>query len=345
MKKKILVLAMLPVMLLSACGGGGGSDAAAPPIATNPTTPIVTNPTTPTVPPVLTSDLQTVVPAPTYAANAPELQIFEAYNSFRKTLGLGLLVQDARLDATAQNSLKYQALNPDVDRFAIDPKSGRPWFHIQDPLRPGFTGVNELDRARHAQYPGSYVGENGSFAYQSPRGAFDDLIATVYHRYGLMWQFPRDIGIAVGSDVDRTVIMEFGYQSKVQFNDRNYFSFYPGDQQQGVGLAMRAEIPSPVPGLSLNEFSTRTSYPINVVAETNSVLLVSSFTVTEAGASTPLAVTLLTKANDPNKYLSGNAAFLFGNAPFKPGTTYRVAFVGTLNGVSLTKNWSFTTRS
>ena len=85
MKKKILVLAMLPVMLLSACGGGGGSDAAAPSI--------VTNPTTPTVPPVLTSDLQTVVPAPTYAANAPELQIFEAYNSFRNTLGLGLLLQ------------------------------------------------------------------------------------------------------------------------------------------------------------------------------------------------------------------------------------------------------------
>lgn len=341
MKKTLLALTLVQAILLSACGGGGGGS------ATTPTNPNPVDPVIPTVPTVPTpvSDLQTVVPAPTYVAESPEFVIFNAYNDFRKSLGLGLLVQDTRLDLTAQNGLKYQALNPDVDFFAIDPKSGRPWFHIQDPLRPGFTGVNELDRAKFAKYPGTYVGENGSSAYQSPLGSFNDLIATVYHRYGLMWQFPRDVGIAVANNTDRTVIMEFGYQSKVQFNDKNYFSVYPADKQENVGVSTRAELPSPYPGLALNDFATKTSYPINVVAETNSTIVVTSFTVTEKDSLTPISSTILTKDNDPNKYLDKNVAFLLSNAPFKFNTTYNVSFTGTVNGVNTVKNWSFKTKA
>jgi hypothetical protein len=73
-------------------------------------------------------------------------------------------------------------------------------------------------------------------------------------------------------------------------------------------------------------------------------LAVTSFTVTQAGQTTPLDARLMTRANDPNNYLSTNVAFLTAKAAFKASTTYNVKFSGTNNGEALTKEWSFTTK-
>ena len=339
MKTKTTLIALAVSLLLAACGGGGGGGGSSTPVVTTP--PVVTPPV-----PTPTSDLQTTVPALTYAAGSQEAAFVNAYNDFRSTLGLGKLAQDARLDLAAQNHVKYHALNTDLNLFATDAKTGRPVFHIEDPVRPGFTGIQEVDRAAFAKYTGGYVGESAAFS--NGRGAvaaFNDLVATVYHRAGLMFQFPRDIGVAIGTDSLQSVVMEYGYQSKGQFNAPDYFGVYPADKQTAVSLVTARELPSPFPEITQDQFETKTSYPINVVSAANTTLTVSTFTVTAAGDAAPLSARILTKSNDPNKYLEANTAYLVGNAPFKPATVYTVVFSGSVNGTVINKTWSFTTRS
>jgi hypothetical protein len=332
-------------MLMSACGGGGGgggSTAPATSTSTTPSTPVTTPVTTTPAAPV--QDLQTSVSAPSYAAGSQELAFFNAYNGFRGQLGLGLLAQNTKLDQATNNHGKYQLQNPDLDLFATDPATGRPVFHIESSTRPGFTGVQEVDRAKFTQYASAYVGESGSFGLGSGAlKALNDLTATVYHRAALMYQSPRDIGLYVGADKNQTVIVEFGYESKGQFNASNYFGSYPADKQTNVPLTSASELPSPFPDVAAADVPTKTSYPVNVLSTDGTTLAVTSFTMTEVGQSAPLDVRLITKDSDPNKYLQANIAYLVGKGPFKPTTTYNVSFTGTVNGVAISKAWSFTT--
>lgn len=346
MKRSSILMVVLVSAMLSACGGGGGGGdggSTPPPVSTNPNPPVVVPPNPPATP---EQDLQTTVPAPTYAANSEELAFFNAYNEFRAQAGLGKLAQNAKLDLAAKNHLNYQVQNPDLDLFATDPATGRAVFHIESPSRPGFTGVQELDRAKFAQYAGAYVGETGSFGMgKGASKALSDLLATVYHRSAFMYQSPRDIGIVVGTDKNQTVIVEFGFETKKQFNASNYFGSYPADKQTGVRLTAATELPNPFADITLAEYPTKTSYPVNVVSAEGTTMAVTSFTMTEAGQTAPVDARLITKGNDPNKYVAANTAFLVGKAPFKPNTVYNVVFSGTVNGVAVSKSWSFTTGS
>lgn len=343
MKAKLSLIAATISVLLSACGGGGGGSTSTPAGAAQTTPPVQTVPTTPSIP---TSDLQTTVPASTYQSGSQELTFFNLVNDFRSKLGLGLLAQNSKLDTADQNHLKYLLTNTDVDYSAVDAATGRPKFHIEDPARPNYTGITEVDRANFTQYAGAYLGESGAYGLgQGASYAVNSLIATVYHRSGLMFQAPRDIGIAIGNDANQTVVMTFGYVSKRQSNASDYFGAYPADKQTAVPRVSYVESPNPYPDIALADFATKTSFPINVVTAENSTLVVTSFTVTEQGQSTPLDARLLTKATDPNKELAGNTAFLVGKAPFKPNTSYTVHFEGTTNGVALVKTWTFVTGS
>src|SRR5471032_1381663 len=198
--------------------------------ATPPTTP--TSPTGPTVTP---GNLQTTVPTPTYTAGSQELAFFTAYNAFRQAEGLGLLAQNTKLDTADKNHLKYHFTNTDLNFQSIDPATGRPLFHIEDPKRPNFTGVQELDRANFAQYGGIYVGESGTYGSgQGAVAALNLLLGGVYHRAGLMFQGPKDFGIAIGTDALQTTVMTFGFVTTRQSNASNYFGFYPAANQTGV---------------------------------------------------------------------------------------------------------------
>src|SRR5471030_1579543 len=194
---------------LVACGGGGGSGGGDNSASTSLSTP--STPSTPTGPTVTPGNLQTTVPTPTYAAGSQELAFYTAYNAFRQAEGLGLLAQNTKLDTADQNHLNYLLTNTDLDFTSIDPATGRPLFHIEDPKRPNFTGVTELDRANFTQYGGAYVGESGSYGSgQGSVSALNLLLGGVYHRAGLMFQGPKDFGIAVGTDALQTTVMTFG---------------------------------------------------------------------------------------------------------------------------------------
>lgn len=337
------ISALLLSACVSACGGGGGATNTA---STNPTAP-----TTPAAPVVTPGDTQTTVPGLTYATDSHEYLFVTALNAFRAQVGLGLLAQNTKLDVASANHLAYILTNDvnnggTVNFNSIDTVTGRSLLHIENGALPKFTGVQEADRAKFASYDGTYTGEEVTFGGgQGGAVALGTLVQTVYHRAGLMLQNVREIGAAVGTDRSQTVVMELGLKTN-QSVASDYVGVYPGSGQTGIALHAYVEAPNPFPDLSTSndDFPTKTSFPISVSVANANTLSVTTFTVTEAGQSTVMDARLLTRANDPNSYLSGNVAFLIAKTPFKSKTSYNVKFIGTNNGMSLTKEWSFTTK-
>lgn len=345
---KIYTAIVAITCLVSACGGGGGGTTS-PTTPTTPATP--TAPTIPTAPAVTPGDLQTAVPALTYAPASEEQAYVTALNSFRAQVGLGLLAQSPLLDKAAQNHLQYVLANDannggTVVMNAVDPSTGRNYFHIESADKPLFTGIQELDRAKVVGYSGSYVGEEGMFGGgKGAQAALSTVTATIYHRAGLMYEGLRDVGVAVGADKSQTFVLEMGY-SKPQTNASDFLGVYPADKQTSVGLSTGVELPNPFPELSVrnDDFPTKTGYPVSVISKEGTRLEVLAFTITEAGSSTPLSARVVTADNDPNRYLASHIAFLVANAPLKSNTAYSVTFSGRVNNNLVSKTWTFTTK-
>jgi uncharacterized protein YkwD len=348
MKFKTSVSAVAVALFLAACGGGGDAPATAP-VGATPTPPVSVPAPAPVVTP---ADIQTSVPALTYAVTSEEHKFVTLYNQFRAQVGLGLLAQSPLLDKAAGNHLAYVLKNDvntggTVNMNSVDPVTGRAWFHIEQGDKPLFTGVQEMDRAKSVGYAGTSVGEQGAFGGgKGAQAAFDSVASTIYHRTGLMFEAKREIGIAVGQDRSQTFVYVTGHQ-KPQSNASDFFGVYPAADQTGVGLHTGVESPNPFPDLSTAnaDFPTKTGYPVTVMSKEGTTLEVLTFSLTEAGSAAPLDARLMTKDNDPNRYLPSNFAFLVAKAPLKTNTTYTAKFSGRVNNVLVNKEWKFTTRS
>jgi hypothetical protein len=291
------------------------------------------------------------VPAFTYSTNSQEFAFATGFNQFRQRIGLGLLAQNTKLDASATAHLAYVVANNlayggTVELDAIDSSTGNPWFHDEQVGKTGFTGVLPSDRDKAAGYVGQISGaEEGGFGGgHGSTLALSALIATVYHRQGLMAQSLTDMGVVVGTDPSQTVVLEMGAATS-QSNASDFLGTYPTDQQTNIGLHAYVESPNPFPDLSTSnaDFPTKTGYPVTVASKEGTTLEVMTFTITQAGSSTPLDARLLTTATDSLHALQSNIAFIVAKAPLNPNTTYQVAFSGRVNAVAITKTWSFTT--
>lgn len=277
------------------------------------------------------------MPTPTYAAASDELAFFNAYNAFRSKVGLGLMAQSKELDMASANHVNYLITNSDIDFSKVS-------AHEESATRPGFTGVTNFDRAKFAKYAGTYTTEQ--ITYGAGASGLDKLLATVYHRVTMMHQGARDFGVKVGANAAKDIVLMLGgTQGNDQRNAGDFVTGYPYDKQTGVGRTTWPESPNPYQDLSLNDYATKTSYPVSFTSEASTTLKVESFTITEAGQSAALDTRLITADNDYLKKLPPNVAFVVGRAPFKANTTYNVSFKGTVNGAAVSKSWSFATGS
>ena len=343
MNKTKLTISISLMIALVGCGGGGG-DTSSTPVASTPTTPTV--PTTP-VSTVQAASLQTATPA-TYTAGSTADVAFKKLNAFRAVQNLGPVNQNANADIAAKNHQFYVFTN----------QSGANG-HVEVQGNPGFTGVDVKSRLIAAGYPAISASEVIAFSLQSGNPdatAVDNLINTVYHRAAMMTQGFTVVGIA-GEDDNNPLYIDFG-ATKAQVNAGDYVGVYPANGQTGVFLTHSLEAPNPFyleMDMTQANMCTKTSSPVSLTSEASTVLNVTTFTVTEAGQTTPLDVRVITSATSPQdtSYLGQNVAFVVSKAPFKPNTTYNVRFVGkatgtatgTTNGLGIDKSWSFTTGS
>lgn len=310
-KWRLSLAALALAALLAGCGGGGGGSATA---VTGPTTDVPQLPQEPGMP-TLTGNTAT--------------DGYNWINYRRAQLGLSVLSRNGRIDAAAQGHSDYQRLN-------------RVITHEQTQGLPGFTGATLGDRLKASGY-GSFAlaGEvisattNGSGFYQA-----EELIAAIYHRFVIFEPVFREVGTGAAtiSGSYTYFTADFAATSSSSGLGTGKVVVYPANQQANVPTNFFSDSESPDPVPSQNEVG----YPISVHADAGSgQLAVQSFTVTPRGGT---ALTTRLLSYDAGTSTSATAAAIVPLAPLKAATTYDVSFSGRVAGVTVTRNWSFSTK-
>lgn len=335
---KLLVLSSIAAsLMLTGCGGGSGSSSTP---TSHPVVNTCSNGATdyPTcTPAIVPADLQLTVPAPPFAEGSQSLIAFNYLNDLRMSLGLGKFAYSPEITKSTANHANYMVLN--AATFA-DPVS----FHNEISINPGFTGILPPDRAQFAGYASVNVTEVIA-ASNTMAGAVQRLIDTIYHRAALLNQQYTDIGSSVNCfplHGDECHVINVGYK-KAQRNASDFVMVYPKDGQTNITLSMGLEAPNPFPEITYEDAVTKIGYPVTFAVEAHQTLVVTKFTISEAGQTIPMPAWILTSANDPNNHVQGNEAYLTAKGALKPNTTYNVAFEGTANGKNVSKNWNFAT--
>ncbi|SFV15519.1 CAP domain-containing protein [Pseudoduganella namucuonensis] len=301
--------------LLTACGGGEKDSASNS--AVTPVTPASPATTTPEP------------GAPTLTGNTATDGV-NWFNYRRQQAGLTALARNSLIDTAALGHSSYMRANNVI-------------AHEQTAGKTGFTGANLLARLTAARYTltGSYaIGEVISAAGQTS-GFYhaEELIGAIYHRFVIMEPVFREIGTGVATGSTYTYFTaDFATNNgRGAGVARGSVATYPATGQTRVPLNFFSDTESPDPVPNQNEVG----YPISVHANLGQNLLVNSFTVRPRGGA-DLAVRPLAHGGDSETPES--AAAIIPLTVLKTNTIYDVSFVGTVDGVAVARNWSFTTK-
>lgn len=333
-----LVAAISAALALVACGGGGGSSGSATSGSANN---VGTSGSVQTSQPIILAA----------EANAPALTNITAtdglnwFNFRRQQMGLSALTRNGIVDKAAQAHSDYQRLNNTIT-------------HDEIAGRPGFTGAelyNKLvdpdavfttapDRLRAAGYRftetefafGEVISATSS---QSGFDAAEDLIAAIYHRFVIMEPKFREAGagsatVSGGYTYFTTNFTANGLGAGLGTGG---LRAYPYSGQINVPTVFYSDRESPDPVAGRNEVG----YPISVHADIDGKIVVTSFTIAPRNG-TALPTYLLTRTADI--HTPESAAAIIPAAVLTAKTVYDVAFAGTVDGVSVTRSWSFTTQ-
>jgi uncharacterized protein YkwD len=305
-----ILTASLLSLLLAACGGGGGSNEEN----------------------VTQSSVQDPVTEPNAPGTAGNMATdgFNWFNFRRQQIGLAAVTRNGIIDAAAQGHSDYQKVNDTIT-------------HDQTPGNAGFTGATVSDRLQAAGYrfnaPNYAYGEViSATGHTSGFTAAESLITAIYHRYVIFEPQFKEAGSA-------TATVPSGYTyftTNFAVNGLGLglgsggFVTYPFANQQNVqrNFFSDQEIPDPMPD------QNEVGYPVSVHTDIEKTLTVQSFTLRRNG--TPVDVRLLSNANDPQTPRS--AASIVPISVLAGGTTYEAQFNGTVDGVPVSRTWTFTTR-
>lgn len=240
--------------------------------------------------------------------------------------------------------------NPTIDRAAQAhsdyQKTNNVVSHEQIAGKPGFTGVDVKARLLSAGYlftTSGYAGEVIS-ASSSTSGFYmaEELITAIYHRFAVFQPKFQEIGTGSATDARNYnyFTTDFTTATGTGGLGRGGMVTWPASNQRLVPVNFFSdnETPDPFPDKGVNEVG----YPISLHADIGSTIRVGSFTVRARGASTDLAVKMLSPGGDA--HTSTSVAAIIPLAPLKAGTVYDVTFNGTVDSVTASRNWTFTTR-
>ncbi|QYF96006.1 CAP domain-containing protein [Massilia sp. PAMC28688] len=253
-------------------------------------------------------------------------------NFRRQQAGLSVLPRNALIDSAAEGHSNYQRLNEVT--------------HVQEVGKPGFTGVSLFDRLQRAGYanPTNYFYGEVISASTSTSGVYlaEELITAIYHRFAIFEPRFKEIGAGALADSRGYNVLTINFGANNGYGPglgAGNVVTWPIDGHTNVLRDFNSdnEAPDPVPN------QNRVGYPISVHADADARLTVASFTMRPRGGA-DIATRLLSADADSVNTKTRSAVSIVPLAVLSPSTTYDVAFVGTLNGLPLTKSWSFTTR-
>ncbi|WP_371763277.1 CAP domain-containing protein [Massilia sp.] len=310
-----IALACTAAWALVACGGGGGGSSAGAPNATP-----------------STGFSGQDASAPT-ATNNIATDGLNWINYRRSQIGMPALARNAVIDTAAQGHSDYQRINNVVT-------------HDQTAGKTGYTGARLQDRLQNAGYvfgSPNAIGEvisatsNGSGFYMA-----EELITAIYHRFVIFEPVFKEIGAGAAttsanySYFTADFVTNNGYGTGIAAGTIVTWPFN-GQTQVTPNFNSDYEEPDPVPDRSV------VGYPVSVHTNLDRTLTVQSFTMRAHGTSSDLETRLLALGKDANT-TTKSAAAIVPLAQLASATTYDVSFSGAIDGVPVSRNWSFTTK-
>ncbi|MCF8167327.1 MAG: hypothetical protein K9K38_16710 [Rhodoferax sp.] len=274
----------------------------------------------------------------------------DSLNHYREAMGLGRLTPNDLLTQTALAHRQYVSNVPDRSVFGLVTPDGIPYMHLQAPGSAFFSGVTLGERAKRQGYPYG-VGEQGVTTDSKGRvltGQYvvDQLMATVYHRSGLLKPGWTELGAAVGTHDAILVLGEGRVKGQVA---ADWLATYPMHRTTTARVAFKRELPDPAP----ERAGQWLGLPISIHAAVGSSLRVERFELrervqpaeptqaTEIGSGALVAGRLLDATND--QLIGKHEAFFLPSMPLKYAATYEVtAEFGIRQKVSNLR-WSFQT--
>jgi len=258
--------------------------------------------------------------------------VLDRVNQYRTKAGLPPVAANAQLLQAAQAHANY--LKDEAYSGHAEPDTASPYF----------TGADPFARIKAARYAFANAGE--VVAQQStfhPEAAVDALMMAIYHRFIILSSDYTDAGPGAALVDHRgvetlNVTVDFGALTPPP--PTGTLVLYPIDRQEGVPADFDPahESPNPMPGRVL------VGYPVSVQTDSIRKLRVNTFAMYEMGeneALSPIETRLLT--NDVDAETPTFGAAIIPAAPLKPGTRYRLAFSGSIDGNPVARNWEFTT--
>ena len=255
-------------------------------------------------------------------------------NYRRSQIGLPALAENTQIDIAAQGHSDYQRINNTVT-------------HVQDSSKQGFTGAQLQDRLKTASYTIAGTNAIGEVIAASTTGTgfdlVDQLITAIYHRFVIFEPVFKEVGSGSAVSAANYTYLTVDFAANNGLGPgiaKGTMATWPFNGQTGVPTSFDSnnEEPDPVPN------QNTVGYPISVHTNLTSTLTVQSFTVHVHGSNASLTTRLLSKATDPNMSTNTSAAAIIPLQTLAGGTTYDVDFTGTLDGATITKSWSFTTK-
>ncbi|MGV8893892.1 MAG: CAP domain-containing protein [Burkholderiaceae bacterium] len=265
------------------------------------------------------------------------------FNFRRQKMGLAS-VDDTNLQIknAAQQHSEYQKINNIIT-------------HEQTSGKDGFTGVDlqaRLSKANYNLVPNYAIGEViAKTGYTYGFTAAEALITAIYHRFVIFEPMYKEAGAGYATAVSGYTYFTTDFASSNGFGPgltSGKVALYPYDTQQQVPTSFdhSSEEPDPFPEVQCRGIIV--GYPISVHVNLASTIGVTSFTLSQTVSSQDVPVRQLNKNTDPGTFdeprTPAYAAAIIPLAPLLPATSYTVQFVGSVDGQSANRTWSFKTK-
>jgi len=310
----------------------------------------------------LSVDETHVIPKSIRSVNSKEALTY--LNKLRTGAGQPSLLENEILNTSALNHSNYLISNN---------TSG----HYETADATGFTGVQPWERSAYAGYISS-ISENVSTGQTSIEESIDGLYSAIYHRFGFQDFDIDEIGIGVnlsstgaytynmgnkklndacsgtsfsGSGRYYTGVCSdttFKLEESVYLNAQNANKaanpdkvLWPYANQTGVVPVFFEESPDPLPDYSVS------GYPISLKFNDyfNKTVSLISFQLFDSAKNEITNTRLLKKDNDPNNKMTTHEFALFPLNRLDWNSKYTAKAVYSVDGVTQTSEWSFTTKS
>ncbi|MEY4295455.1 MAG: hypothetical protein RLY82_1143, partial [Pseudomonadota bacterium] len=261
-------------------------------------------------------------------------EAIQTLSRYRTDMGLSAVKHSDKLKQAAVGHSQYLAALPDREILSKLAPDGTPEMHRQRAGFPKFIGVNIGDRTKRFGYAFA-AGEQVVFSDRGNTGAYavEQLIATVYHRSGLLKPEWTELGAAVDTVNAVLVMGEGAARGKVA---THWMGVYPADQSTTARVAFSHEIPDPAP----DKPGQWLGLPVSIHAATGQTIKTSKFELLDEKGLRVVGRILEAKSDSR---IAQSEVFFMPERPLQYATRYSVEADISVGNTTKNMRWTFQT--